>query len=115
MTPAAPCRPPQVCSGPAGDGRRIRGAPVLPRRVGDAVLGRQLELAPQRTNDAVRELVKGGWDHDHCEFCWETFAQEGTPRSLAEGFATEDGYHWICRSCFDDFRERFGWSLIEAG
>lgn len=54
------------------------------------------------------------WDHDHCEFCWETFAEAGVPRSLAEGFATEDGIHWICATCFADFRERFGWSLAEA-
>ena len=47
------------------------------------------------------------WDHDHCEFCG---AKSSTASNdLHEGWATEDEYHWICRTCFTDFRERFGW------
>ena len=36
------------------------------------------------------------------------------PNVLQEGYTTEDGYHWICPTCFNDFREHFGWQ-IEAG
>ena len=52
------------------------------------------------------------WDHDHCEFCWETFSpHEGdTPR----GYTTHDNYRWICEQCFRDFRERFGWTVGES-
>jgi hypothetical protein len=33
------------------------------------------------------------------------------PDALREGYATSDGYRWICDRCFEDFRARFGWSL----
>jgi len=31
------------------------------------------------------------------------------PDVLTEGYSTEDGYRWICKTCFADFRDRFGW------
>lgn len=50
------------------------------------------------------------WDHDHCEFCSEKFMEEGNPDCLHEGYATSDNYRWICKQCFDDFKEMFSWS-----
>lgn len=52
------------------------------------------------------------WDHDHCAFCGAKFAAAAIPGALADGFTTPNRAHWICATCFDDFRERFGWSLI---
>ena len=49
-----------------------------------------------------------GSDHDHCEFCSLKFGVGG---EVEHGFATADGYRWICAQCFHDFRERFGWQL----
>ena len=57
-----------------------------------------------------------GWDHDHCAFCQVDIADfDGTPEHPVEraGFVTEDDYHWVCKSCFDDFRERFNWTVAE--
>ena len=59
-----------------------------------------------------------GWDHDRCEFCWREFSDSdyecGGQRSLAEGYvAADENYHWICPKCFEDFRERFRWTMIE--
>ena len=48
-------------------------------------------------------------DHDHCEFCGAKFMVNGAPDVLTEGYSTEDGYRWICKICFADFRDRFGW------
>ena len=53
-----------------------------------------------------------GNDHDHCEFCWVKFTVIGTPDTLTEGYATKDGYRWICKTCFDDFVSRFNWQVI---
>jgi len=53
------------------------------------------------------------WDHDHCEFCRAKFSDEG-PDALREGYCTTDGYHWICEPCFNDFRDRFGWSVADS-
>ena len=67
--------------------------------------------------------------HDHCEFCWAKFMDPKYseayrrhiaehPDVLTEGYTTtashERGavYHWICKSCFDDFAERFHWRVV---
>ena len=52
-----------------------------------------------------------GWDHDHCKFCRAKFSDSGAEDTLREGYVTEDNYRWICRHCFEDFRERFGWVI----
>ena len=57
----------------------------------------------RRSYRAFRE----NWEHDHCEFCWSKFAETDAPDVLHEGYATEDGLHWICANCFDDFRSLF--------
>ena len=48
-----------------------------------------------------------GWEHDHCEFCGVKFSLN--PNDVTEGYSTEDGYHWICTECFNDFKEEFDW------
>ncbi len=51
------------------------------------------------------------WDHDHCEFCWAEFTVEDHPDVLHEGYTTEDEYRWICKKCFEDFKEIFAWKI----
>lgn len=48
-------------------------------------------------------------DHTHCAFCWEKFSER--PGDLHIGYATLDGYYWICECCFDDFEEQFHWTI----
>jgi len=55
------------------------------------------------------------WDHDHCAFCWTKFMVEDGPGVLHEGYCTEDGYHWVCGTCFADFRAAFEWRVRGAG
>jgi hypothetical protein len=50
-------------------------------------------------------------DHDHCEFCFAKFGN--FEESLHEGYCTEDRYRWICKDCFNDFKDRFNWTVIE--
>ncbi|MGE5423030.1 MAG: hypothetical protein ACM3QW_07185 [Ignavibacteriales bacterium] len=49
------------------------------------------------------------WDHDHCAFCWAKLSDLDIPDSQDEGYTTENDYHWICKECFLDFNEMFGW------
>ena len=49
-------------------------------------------------------------DHDHCEFCSNKFS-DTIPDALTEGYATQDDYRWICKSCFDDFKDKFEFTL----
>ena len=62
------------------------------------------------------------WDHDHCSFCHEPFAEEASeadrPDAHHEGFSTpgppsdpKDDYYWVCQQCFADFREYLGRTL----
>ena len=55
---------------------------------------------------------KPSWDYDHCEFCMEKFGLRED--WLRRGYATEETYRWICPQCFADFREEFGWILLEG-
>jgi len=69
-----------------------------------------------RSWSSYRTADSGGdWDHDHCEFCFVHFGDhvfEDDPRTQLEGYTTDDGYHWICEACFDDFKTRFGWVVV---
>jgi hypothetical protein len=56
---------------------------------------------------------KPDWDHDHCAFCWAKFGDSGAPDVLNEGYCTLDHYHWICLTCYADFREQFGWHVSD--
>lgn len=53
------------------------------------------------------------WDHDHCSFCWAKFMVEDYPDVLHVGYATVDDYYWVCETCFQDFKEKFQWNVIE--
>ena len=51
------------------------------------------------------------WDHDHCFFFWAKFSLEDAAGILHEGYSTEDEYYWICSTCFEDFKDRFHWTV----
>jgi len=55
---------------------------------------------------------RADWDHDHCAFCWAKFMEKTVPDTVHAGYATLDRYHWICKPCFNDFRERFAWIVV---
>jgi hypothetical protein len=51
------------------------------------------------------------WDHDHCAFCWAKFSDVDDVDALHEGYATSDMDHWVCTTCFADFRTHFQWLI----
>jgi hypothetical protein len=51
------------------------------------------------------------WDHDHCAFCWAKFSETGGPEIPHEAYATLDDYHWVCPTCFSEFRTMFDWKV----
>ena len=59
-------------------------------------------------NSARVRLIR---DHDHCEFCWAKFMVEDYPDVLHEGYSTLDEYRWVCKGCFEDFKESFQWRV----
>ena len=82
------------------------------------------------------------WDHDHCALCWAKFSDADNIEALREGYVARadatpavvlseeerttyvDGHRivaspnadeWICPTCFEDFRGRFGWKVDGSG
>ena len=53
------------------------------------------------------------WDHEHCIFCWDKFYLH--PECLQEGYCTRAENcreaDWICPTCYEDFKDIFGWQL----
>jgi len=82
------------------------------------------------------------WDHDHCKGCWAKFAELDAPDILHTGYFTttqprdkppeepelikksrelghkviakSDAKIWVCKECFEEFRETLGWKLKSA-
>ena len=52
-------------------------------------------------------------DHDHCEFCQTKFMRDDAD-TLHEGYSTPDQQRWVCKQCFDDFVDLFGWKVARA-
>ncbi|GHU47243.1 hypothetical protein FACS1894120_5090 [Clostridia bacterium] len=49
------------------------------------------------------------WEHEHCEFCWETFTESYN----GVMYHTLDKKCWICEVCFNDFKEMFNWAVAD--
>jgi len=48
------------------------------------------------------------WNHAHCELCMDTI-----DASTCLAYCTEDFKKWVCEGCYQDFKETFGWVLLE--
>ncbi|MFT5748083.1 MAG: hypothetical protein ACI9XO_004893 [Paraglaciecola sp.] len=57
----------------------------------------------------IYNSYREGWDHDHCEFCGDKFSTDES--DLHIGYSILNGYHWICETCFLDFRNEFNWEI----
>ncbi len=59
------------------------------------------------------EPFSAEWDHEHCEFCWGKFSlySEGMKIGYCTKTKNERKARWICETCYEDFKEDFGWNL----
>ena len=48
--------------------------------------------------------------HEHCEFCWE----KAMTNIECEFYCTKDMRWWVCKDCFEDFKDKFGWTVKSA-
>lgn len=63
-------------------------------------------LYRKKLQKTIFEPYKKGWEHEHCEFCSERIDSDNQCV-----YATEDKYNWICKECFEDFKDMFEWTL----
>lgn len=54
-------------------------------------------------------------DHEHCYFCWQKITDLPIEDTDPEGYRTissETGQEiWICKNCFNDFKNRLNFKL----
>jgi hypothetical protein len=70
---------------------------LISRDGGQGSIGRQ--LVPGEMPPADGEIVKGGWDHEHCELCWTKISAAG--EGQRDGYV--DGKTWLCADCFETY------------
>lgn len=54
-----------------------------------------------------------GWDHDHCDYCGAGISNLPGDDYDSAWVTADDNYYWVCPVCFEDFRERFGFQVVE--
>ena len=55
--------------------------------------------------------TRPNWDHDHCEFCWQKISDIDGENIQHEGWTNDEDTYWVCKSCFEDFKEMYQWDL----
>jgi hypothetical protein len=51
-------------------------------------------------DDWDSEMIKHGWDHEHCAICWEKLGRSGQ----LEGYLSTQSV-WVCEQCYVNFVE----------
>ncbi|MEQ9616670.1 MAG: hypothetical protein RLN60_01405 [Phycisphaerales bacterium] len=76
--------------------------------------GQEIELQGCRFEWRQYSAPSPEWDHDHCEFCWAKFmvGANAPADALSEGYRTMalETERWVCRQCFEDFKDEFGFT-----
>lgn len=57
-------------------------------------------------DELFAEKVQHIW-HEHCAFCWE----KALTNKACVFYCTTDFKHWICEECFNDFKNKFHWTI----
>ena len=78
------------------------------------------------------QALSADWEHEHCEFCFQKFLdpnyspvhadtlRQHPDQQVAAGYtnleddARAPGRWWICEQCFADFRDEFGWVIVDS-
>jgi hypothetical protein len=80
------------------------------------LMGQERYLLNKPMRLRVWKSPKPSWDHDHCEFCTAKIWDHPEDGEFAVAYVTADeGDHWVCPPCFEDFQSRFGWTIEPDG
>ena len=83
-------------------------------------MGQERYLTGARFRFQAYVVARRDWDHDHCEFCtYVEFAEPPMANALYEGWATPYNgilvsFRWVCEQCFADFRDEFGFQVVDS-
>jgi hypothetical protein len=48
------------------------------------------------------EIIKDGWEHEHCQVCWWKIRESNNPEI---GIGYTNGNQWLCSECYGQFIE----------
>ena len=65
-----------------------------------------VELLHQGEEYLEGDKIEHFW-HQHCDFCLE----RAEASKECEFYCTKDMKHWVCKQCFEDFKDRFNWTV----
>ena len=69
---------------------------------------RYIELTKQEEKNIKEDHCELFW-HRHCDFCTKSMTVD-----LNEPcYCSKNGVDWICSECFNDFRQRFEWKVLD--
>ena len=68
----------------------------------------QVELLGQCAEYLEGDRCRGFWQR-HCDFCNKSI----TTDTKEICYCSKDGLDWICAECFNDFKEKFGWTVLD--
>jgi hypothetical protein len=55
-------------------------------------------IRPIDNTEKEASLIENGWDHEHCELCWEKIGYGGQ----ASGFYSSEK-NWVCENCYENY------------
>jgi hypothetical protein len=67
------------------------------RSNGARILGKTGEPPPCKVDGEPRK-IPGGWDHEHCDICWQEISKTAKPFGY-----TDQAADWVCEKCYEDF------------
>ena len=79
------------------------------RLMGQEIYLKNKELYAVLPYEYAKTRSDGDFWHEHCEFCGTKITKNYKKRVF---YCTTDYYHWICSKCYNDFKEMFGWIVV---
>ena len=67
------------------------------------------KLSPTEPASPDETVIPAGWDHEHCEICWESIGGGG---DQPKGYVNEDD-QWVCLRCYENFIARRSLNFVE--
>lgn len=55
-------------------------------------------------------IAQSSSDHIHCSICFKTICG-GNSVYNNSGFYCKESGDWLCKQCFNDFKDQFDWKL----
>ena len=76
-------------------------------------LTNQINYLNNKKLQYIQYKAQSTFEHSHCEFCWKKFMEHCIDMEdcTEEGYSTLDGEKWICKQCYEDFKELFKWKI----